>query len=182
MDIAEIARGWVTVAAAFAYPFNEQTYATLRREAASFPPEVACLLRAEEDVTDVRLAHQRMLVGPDPVRPSPWESVNRGEEGLVFDENTFEVREFYRRFGLQSSHLNRFPEDHVAIEAEFLAHLLSLYLEQEDERYVEGFRQFIAAHAGLWLPQYFADFYAASVTDYHRAIALIGQRTVQADV
>ena len=46
--------------------------------------------------------------------------MHRSREGLVFDVQTLQVRDFYRRFGLQSPLLNKEPDDHVALVVESL--------------------------------------------------------------
>ena len=49
---------------------------------------------------------------------TPPESVYFSEERLVFQEETLQVREWYRRFDLQSVKLHE-PDDHVGLELTF---------------------------------------------------------------
>ena len=192
------AAAWTVVAAAFTAPLNEATVAALRdpHQLATWPLrgeyfEAACAQFGEsaaradgaENLEALRIAHQTMFTGPGRVDPSPWESVHRSREGLVFDEQTSQVRAAYREFGLQSARLHKNPEDHVAIEAEFLAYLLTSALDRLDDggdagRYLDGYTRFLAEHAGHWLPAYFEAFATAAATHYHRGIALLGAQTV----
>lgn len=49
--------------------------------------------------------HIRLFIGPAKVLVAPWESVYFNKERLTFQEQTLEVRGWYRRFGLQSQNL-----------------------------------------------------------------------------
>lgn len=59
----------------------------------------------------------------------PWGSVYMSEERLVFQKETLEVRNWYREFGLAAENLYREPDDHIALELGFLAHLAKLEYE-----------------------------------------------------
>lgn len=199
-DITDRAIAWTVISAAFATTLNPQTLSALRdpHQLAEWPLkgphfEAAChelgmsaaLAATVETESELRFAHQRMMSGPGPVDPSPWESVHRSREGLVFDEETRQVRAAYREFGLQSKLLMKVPEDHVAIEAEFLAYLLSEALECIDrgesaQRFLAAYGAFLAEHAGQWLPRYFARFSETATTHYHRGIAGLGAQTIAA--
>ncbi|MDO5700838.1 MAG: molecular chaperone TorD family protein [Bowdeniella nasicola] len=193
-ELDALAAGWTVISAAFSAPLNEQTVAALRSPAqlrtwplpgpafdsARTEFEASLAAGPAEDIPTLRLAHQRLFTGPGPVEPSPWESVHRSREGLLFDEETFQVRRAYEEFSLRSQAINRVPEDHVAVEAEFLAFLLARALDGDAERYLDGYRRFLAEHALAWLPEYFASFLRAARTHYHRGIALLGTQVVTA--
>lgn len=122
--------------------------------------------------------HRRLFVGPRPLLAAPWESVHRSREGLVFDVQTLQVREAYRRFGLQSPLLNKEPDDHIALEAAFVATLALRALDAleegrdaEAERCVSGIREFQAEHLDAWVPDLLARIDEHAETDYHRGIA-----------
>lgn len=55
---------------------------------------------------------------------SPWESSYLGEvTGMVFQLETLEVRQWYRRFGMEVRKKNKEPDDNIAYELEFIAYL-----------------------------------------------------------
>ena len=54
---------------------------------------------------------------------APWESVHRSPRGLTFQASTLGVRELYRAWQLEVPDLHREPDDHIAFEIAFLAHL-----------------------------------------------------------
>ncbi|KAB2332811.1 molecular chaperone TorD [Bacillus mesophilum] len=71
----------------------------------------------------------KLFFGPEHVMAPPWESVYRSKEGLLFGESTLAVREKLRQFGLVSEGENKEPEDHIAIELEFMKYLMTVSAE-----------------------------------------------------
>lgn len=78
----------------------------------------------EEDAELIRRDHDRLYGVSAKAAVSPYESVHRGVEHLVFDEATLQVRDAYRELGLQAPLLNREPDDHIGLEFDFLARAL----------------------------------------------------------
>lgn len=137
--------------------------------------------RDGEDAAAVRSDYLTLFVGPGHAVVSPYESVHRGEEGLVFDTETLQVRVWYSRFGLAAPKLNREPDDHVGLELEFLVHLGQLALtEPEEAERVHGFiGQFVAAHPAAWLPR-FADLLTRhAATSFYRGVGHLLRGTIE---
>lgn len=139
---------------------------------------IVLLTRSAESLDEVVTDHRRLFIGPRPLPAPPWESVHRGREGLVFGTQTLAVRAFYRRFGLQSPELNRAPDDHVALEASFLATLCVRALDALEDGadaaaagLVAGLGEFVDEHLSRWLPAFLAKVDAHARTDYHRGLA-----------
>ena len=82
-------------------------------------------------------------------RAAPYESVWRDEDHLMMQAPTFEVRAFYSRFGYQVPDWRLMPDDHLAHELLFVAHLLSDNHEREAAR-------FLQTHLMTWLPDFAA--------------------------
>lgn len=55
------------------------------------------------------------------MRATPYESVHRSVERLLFGEHTLQVRALYAQLGVAAPRLNREPDDHIGLELEFLA-------------------------------------------------------------
>ncbi|HHY25528.1 MAG TPA: molecular chaperone TorD family protein [Desulfitobacterium dehalogenans] len=102
--------------------------------------------------------YQRLFVGPGPVLVPIWESVYFDPEHLMFGERTMEVRECYRKYHLESIHKNRQPEDHLAVELEFMMYLIGQYLASEDEgqqRELLGEQKvFLRKHLATWKDEF----------------------------
>ncbi len=75
------------------------------------------LKQAEEE-------YMRLFVGPGHVKAPIWESVYFDREGLMFGENTLQVRAFYQKHGVEFHLKNQQPEDHMAVELDFMLFLL----------------------------------------------------------
>lgn len=131
-----------------------------------------------ETLEELRRDHRRLFIGPRPLLAAPWESVHRSREGLVFDVHTLQVRGVYRRFGLESPLLNREPDDHIALEASFVATLAVRALDAVDAGDGEGvgelvhaIRNFSAQHLQEWVPDLLARIEEHADTDYHLGLA-----------
>ncbi len=123
---------------------------------------------------------QNLLVGMREILAPPWESVYLTHERLLFQAPTIQVRQWYRRFGLEIENIGREPEDHMGLELIFVAHLASLATEalsQGDQtRYLElvqAQRDFLQEHllkrAQLWCK----DMIEHARTDFYRGAALM---------
>lgn len=136
---------------------------------------------------DLRADHTNLFVGiGKPVAP-PWESVYFNEDRMIFQEQTLQVREWYRKFGLEPEKLLKEPDDHIALELSFLAHLASLglmALEDKDdvglEKSLQAQRQFLHDHTLRWMK-----FWAGSVekhakTEFYRGTAILTRGTLMA--
>lgn len=197
-DLDAAAAGWTVLSTAFGRQPEQPFVAALRdpRQLSQWPyddPDSMAgrvLLQESgraaadgdprEGLRAIQDDHRRLFVGPRPLLAAPWESVYRSREGLVFDAHTLQVRQAYRRFGLQSAMLHREPDDHLALEASFLA-ALSLQaldaLEQEREaevdRLLAGITDFAHDHLSQWVPDLLDRVEAHARTDYHLGIAAL---------
>lgn len=145
---------------------------------------LALLGASTEDAATVRRDHNRLFVGPGHVLAPPWESVHRGEEHLLFDEPTLQVREWYNRYGLQAPRLNREPDDHVGLELEFCARLgqLALDLPADAPAITADLGLFLTNHVATWVPG-FAELVCEHVdTRFHRGLGRLLAGTVTRSV
>ena len=60
--------------------------------------------------------------GPNPV--FPYESVHESGKPVVMQKPVFELREFFRKAGVHKSPNYTDLEEHIAVQMEFLRHLL----------------------------------------------------------
>jgi len=108
---------------------------------------------------ELRSEYQRLFLGPGPILVPIWESVYFDPEGLLFGERTLEVREFYRKYHLESVHKNSQPEDHLAVELEFMIYLINQYLTNENQTQRNELlldqKAFFQKHLGTWKDEFF---------------------------
>lgn len=119
----------------------------------------------------------RLFVGPGPILASPWESVYRSKEHLLFDKTTYQVREQFHQFGLQFIHENNEPDDHLILELEFMAYLNDLCLQEEDsEKLAELLTkqiQFLDDHLCQWIPLFTDKIIKATNSDLYKGAGLL---------
>ena len=151
---------------------SAHTAAGLREWADSFDRgESADLLRADINALYGRTA--TALV-------APFESVHRGKDGLVFDEETLQVRGAYRQLGLQAPYLHKEPDDHVGLEFDFVAQGLARTLSAlevgaltDAGRYFGVVGDFHRDHLALWAPEMLAAARDHAATAFYRGVAAL---------
>ena len=124
--------------------------------------------------------HQALFVGPGPALAPPYESVYRSREHLLFEEQTLQVREAYRAFGLVAPALNREPDDHIGLELHFLAEVSLRSLDAldagDDDRFdatLAAHQAFLADHLLVWAWECLDRVRDNARTGYFRGVALL---------
>lgn len=135
---------------------------------------------SDERFIDLQADYTRLFVGTGKAIVPSWESVYFNKDGMLFQEQTIQVRQWYRRFGLESEKLNTEPDDHIGLELSFLAYLAQLGLKALDENNAARFeqilqaqRQFISEHPLMWVPRWCTLVEERAGTDFYRGLALL---------
>lgn len=125
--------------------------------------------------------------GKNPV--FPYESVHTSPEGLLMQKARDEVWREYAQQGLNRSENINEPEDHLAIELEFMAFLCRqtiMALEKDGKEqviaYLEKQRDFLEKHLLRWCPQFCHDLAQASQSDFYRGLALLTRRFLDSEL
>lgn len=128
----------------------------------------------------VEADYMHLFVGPGKLLAPPWESVYSNRERVLFQKETLQVRNWYRRFDLQIEHLYNQPDDHIGIEFSFLAHLAQLSLQAFEagdqprfEKVLNAQREFIRTHLSRWVPRWSADVVANARTPFFTGLAQV---------
>ena len=128
----------------------------------------------------MQVDYTSLFIGSADIIAPPWGSVYLSDSRLMFQEKTLEVRNWYRRFGLQSEKLYSEPDDHIGLELAFLAHLAKLGVQAIDEEDQEQFaalldaqRNFMSEHILRWAPRFCEKVIAGAKTDLYRGMALL---------
>ncbi len=131
---------------------------------------------------DLRADYTRLFIGPGKVQVAPWESVRFSDERLVFQKETLQVREWYRRFGLQIQRMHNEPDDHIGLELEFVAHLAQLALGAIEKKSPELFdqmldaqRDFMSEHVLRWGYTFCEELEENAQTEFFKGIAQFTQ-------
>ena len=124
--------------------------------------------------------YTRLFIGPGKLIAAPWESVYFSDERLTFQEQTLEVRNWYRRFGLEAEKIYREPDDHIGLELLFMSHLAALGIqalnESDEARFEELWsaqRDFHLQHLGAWALKWCALVEENARTDFYKGLATL---------
>lgn len=139
-----------------------------------------------EDVAVVADDHMRLLRGPRSALACPYESVHRSREGLIFERETLQVRDWYSRFGLQAPRLDRDPDDRIDLELEFCSTLLRRGIDAFDRGDEHAGHTLFAAHDDfcrehllVWAPAFFDQLLSGASTHFYRGVAQLGSHAVR---
>ncbi len=130
------------------------------------------------DFKRLKEEHLRLFVGIDKIPAPPWESVYFSEKRLTFQQQTFQVREWYNRFGLQLERIDQEPDDHIGLEMVFVAQLAILAVKAASEgkqetvaEFIQAQRDFLTDHLLLWGPVWAKVVKKEAVTEFYCGLA-----------
>lgn len=139
-----------------------------------------------------RLASEftRLFIGPSILPAPPWESVYRGEDRLLLQASTLEVRALYRSQGALPAHYPTVADDHVSLELSFL-HLVSSRaydlvaharapLSAIGPSLADAASEIVDKHLLKWLPQFSRALSCDDREGYYAVSARLLVRFVQA--
>ncbi len=144
-------------------------------------------IAAGESAQAIRRDHDLLYGDSAVARVAPYESVHRGVEGLVFDEQTLQVREAYRSLALRAPRLNREPDDHIGLEFDFIARsclkaldALDIEAPADAQRYVEIGSAFLRDHLLAWAPAMLAQADELAGTRFMKGLAQLSLGALEA--
>ena len=135
---------------------------------------------SDVEFKELKADYTRLFVGVGKVLAPPWESVYFSEDRMIFQKQTLEVRDWYRRFGLELENLHKEPDDHIGLEMSFIAYMAELGIkileEQDEEKYQllnDAKRQFLSEHLLQWGPTWCALVKENAKTDFYRGLSYL---------
>ena len=127
----------------------------------AFLNEIRIDLEDPEFLDRVRSEYMHLFVGPEKLVAPPWESVYQGEDAMLFQEVTLEVRKAYRAFGMRAEAYQRVPDDSLALELAFMSTLagraLDAFRDGDDagvRTNLSGSAEFLKKHLLRWVPKF----------------------------
>lgn len=163
--------------------FQEAPFAASRPDVAEGLQLLQAWSRAglsDESFEAVQDDYTALFIGPAKVQVAPWESVYFSQERLTFQEQTLEVRGWYRRFGLESERIYQEPDDHIGLELAFLSHLAQRGMaaleggdEAEHTRLLKAQRDFLDQHPGRWAASFCQGVLEHARTPFYKGLALL---------
>lgn len=144
---------------------------------------------ASAKIDALETEYARIFVGPSALPAPPWESVYAGKRRLVMTEDTLAVRNAYRAQGFEPALGRRVPDDHIAIELDFLANLAARALDAaQQERIAEhaealdASEAFLANHLTQWVGDFILDLDAHAESEFYTGIATAVRAFAAADL
>jgi len=128
--------------------------------------------------TDLGAEYVALLLSVSAHPVFPYESVYTSPDRLLMQKARDQVLAEYRRENLARIAEFKHPEDHIAIELEFMGYLCQKTVEALEGGDAEAAldslgkqRRFLEEHLLVWIPQFCQDLSAAARSDFYRGIA-----------
>lgn len=140
----------------------------------------------DEYVENLEADYASLFLGVGRYPAHPYESVYLSREGIIMGESRDEVLRIYFREGIQKTDWFKEPEDHIAVELEFMA-FLCLRLQEALNcgtrdmrlRLIEVQREFFEKHLQSWVPVFCENIVKnASRYGFYQAMADITRRYI----
>ncbi len=129
-------------------------------------------LSSNVEIQDLAHEYQRLFIGPDHLEAPPWGSIYLEEEGTIFGNTTWALREFLRSEGVILSTERREPDDHIG-----LLFLAAAYLAEKNK--IIALRKLLENHILPWSSIYLKQLKAASQNSFYRGLATLASATLE---
>ena len=134
--------------------------------------------RLNEWTDQLSLEFARLFIGPVHPPAIPYASFYLSENHSLMTEETMAVRKQYLEAGLALKNLYQMPDDHIAIELDFLYYLTERFLELseigkhiEAEKFLSLRHHFLMDHFVLWVPTFANRILESTEEDYYKGAA-----------
>jgi TorA maturation chaperone TorD len=125
-------------------------------------------------------------MGPKPVHPV--ESVYLGGAHLLYEQPYHEVVQVYKNLGYEKDKNFKEPEDHVAVEFDFMANLCKWTSKTLDDgdvdtaiRYLSLQKEFLKNHMTRWVPALCQELSKTANSSFYKALAHLANGFVAMD-
>ena len=136
--------------------------------------------RLDEYSEELALEFAKLFVGPKNPPAIPYASFYLSESKTMFSDVTIDVRKKYLEAGMAVKNLYSLPDDHIAIELEFLQYLTERIIElfekgqREEASNLNELRdEFLKGHLSKWAPHFSDNIIASTNDDFYRGAAIM---------
>ncbi|WP_280771630.1 TorD/DmsD family molecular chaperone [Salipaludibacillus daqingensis] len=137
-------------------------------------------LRHEEDC---KFDFNKLFIGPYKLLAPPYESTYLNHDKLLMRAETLSVRSFYEKANIQVDGKGQIPDDHIALELEFIAFLLHQLNQENELTAIKALlEEFLNEHLGKWIDEHLDLVNKQAKTDYCKAWAIIIRRIIHLDL
>jgi len=145
----------------------------------------------KQSLTELAVDYARIFIGVEKNAKSvayPYESVYSSPDRLLMQEAWNQVRALYQAEGLSTVGEFQEPEDHIAVEFEFIAYLIKKGSEAIDAgkaapalEWLNKQRLFLDQHLLGWTPAFCADVLSTAREDLYKGLALVTRGFLKLD-
>ena len=142
----------------------------------------------EQLCIDLAAEYNRVFLGMSANPIAPYESVYTSPDHLLMQDARDEVLALYRAEALAPNKDLRIPEDHLAIEFDFMAFLCKKAAQacsENDQAGIDEYtakqRDFLIKHLLVWVPDMLNDMEERVFTDFYRCICTITREQLEID-
>jgi TorA maturation chaperone TorD len=172
------------------YPPDEELIIRLNRLSDSTVNpclEISNYVPKIDELESLAIDFSRLFLGPYKLLAAPYGSVYLEDGRCVMGESTVEVRNWYRKEGLDVV-LKEVP-DHIAVELEFMYFLI--FKETEAIRnsdpegvanYLKKQMSFLQDHLGRWVPEFAGNVEANAQTQFYKNLARLTRSFIKEDL
>lgn len=119
----------------------------------------------------------------------PFESVYTSDRRLLMQGSRKEVLAFYRKFGIDKDADWHEPEDHIALELEFMQILAGRMVDalkegdmEQAAEFAEAQKDFVSEHLVNWVPMMTGDMEKFCKTSFYRGVANLLEGFIRTDL
>jgi TorA maturation chaperone TorD len=142
----------------------------------------------EKTRLELAVEYAGLFLGVWHVPAHPSESAYYTQGQLIMQQPRDEVLKLYRSMGVDKALQFREPEDHIALELQFMLHLCDKTNEAlkrndfpEAGRRLEIQRDFLDDHLSKWVPKLCSDILKSAKREFYKAIAKITEGYIEMD-
>lgn len=136
----------------------------------------------------IKREYGRIFDGPAALPAPPYESAYDDDKRLIMTKTTLDVRSMYRASGFAPQRLRQVPDDHIALELDFMAHLADrardAYAagnESECAACLEASQRFLESHLARWIGRFADDATERANSEFYSLVAASAAQFVVTD-
>ena len=136
--------------------------------------------RLDEYLDDLAIEYARLFIGPKKPFAVPYASFYLSESKAMMSEITTDVRKQYLTAGMAVKELYKLPDDHIAIELEFLQYLATRITESYEadlrddvSKLLQIREDYIKEHLSKWAPEFAENIINATNDKFYHGAALL---------
>jgi len=129
-----------------------------------------------------------LFLGVKKKPPHPSESVYTSGGHYKFQESRDQVLKAYLEAGVDRVKEFTEPEDHIALELQFMEYLCRKTIEAlernergEAKKYLKIQRDFVNDHLAKWIPQFTQDILESADVDFYKGVAYVTRAFIEAE-